>query len=112
MFDANQFIQQHYGKQPISPKPLLGLGGGALGGAGLGGLFALLSGGNVLPYAGLGGLAGGLLGGAVGAGASMRDQQAATEQALAQLTPAQRNAVMQAYGEQMHLPMKDSVLFQ
>ena len=112
MFNENQFVQQHYGKQPVSTKTLLGLGGGALGGAGLGGLFALLSGGSVLPYAGLGGLAGSVLGGAIGAGASMRDQQSTTEQALAQLTPSQRDAVMQAYGEQMHVPVKDSILFQ
>lgn len=110
-FDPNQFLQQHYAptSSPSNVLPGLLLGGG--GGAGLGALFASLT-GNPLPLAmGLGGLSGGLLGGAVNAGINAKQQDASLQQALAQLTPSQRAAVMQAYGEQMHVPMKESILF-
>lgn len=110
-FDPNQFLQQHYApmSSPSNVLPGLLLGGG--GGAGLGALFASLAGAPLPLTMGLGGLAGGVLGGAVNAGINGRRHDANIQQALAQLTPEQRTAVMQAYGEQMHVPMKESVLF-
>lgn len=110
-FDPNLFLQQNYSPINNLSDTLPGLILGSGGGAGLGALFASLTGASLPLTMGLGGLAGGILGGSINTGINGRRHSANVQQALAQLTPEQRAAVMQAYGEQMHVPMEDSILF-
>ena len=83
----------------VNPLPALG---GAIGGGGLGALFAKLT-GKVHPALGLlGAVPGAMIGGLVAQRAANRRGEAAYNDALAQLTPEQQASVMQEFGNRMH----------
>jgi hypothetical protein len=104
-FDPAQWLDENglMENSQANPMPVLGgaLGGGALGG-GLGALFAKLI-GKVNPAVGLwGAVPGAMLGGIAAIRSSAKREQAAYNNALAQLTPEQQALVMQEYGNRMH----------
>lgn len=104
MFDANRFLNNQQSQANIQ-FPIAGTALGAGAGAGLGALFAQLTGAGVSPaLIGLPALAGGIIGGAADFGNQARANDATYQQALSQLTPEEYKAVMQEYGRRMHLP--------
>jgi phage protein U len=109
-FNPEQFLQQYYApsaEDTVLPGALLG--GGV--GAGLSALFAKLSGNSLGLPMGIGAGAGALLGLFTNMDINSRKAASDRELALASLSPQQYDAVMKAYGEQMHVPMNQSVLF-
>lgn len=109
-FNPEQFLQQHYAPSTgASVLPGTLLGGGA--GAGLGALFAKLTNNALGIPMGVGAGAGALLGALVNNGINTRKASTDREAALANLSSQQYADVMRAYGEQMHVPMNQSILF-
>lgn len=105
MFDAKAFLDNQEARYDSLQFPIAGTALGAGAGAGLGVLFAQLTGAGISPaLLGLPALTGGIIGGAADFGNQARANDATYQQALSQLTPEEYKAVMQEYGRRMHTP--------
>lgn len=104
MFDAKAFLDNQEAQRDLQ-FPIAGTALGAGAGAGLGALFAKLSGAGISPaLLELPAVAGGVIGGLAQFRKQSDVHNAAYEQALAQLSPEEYDAVMQEYGRRMHTP--------